>query len=131
MPTPAGWPPGASPRCSGEILRADPEHALDSLLKVTLGFEMPGHKIAGFAEMSEVLGRGGVFGTRHYQSIVEELLAYWDVGSLTGLSPHAQHSQDRLLNLPPRLARMADYAESKAQPRPVSFDVIYKRTVEL
>ena len=115
----------------GEILRADPERALDSLLKVTLGFEMPGHKIAGFAEMSEVLGRGGVFGTRHYQSIVEELLAYWDVGSLTGLSPHAQHSQDRLMKVPTRLARMADYAESKAQPRPFSFDVIYKRTVEL
>ena len=115
----------------GEILRADPERALDSLLKVTLGFEMPGHKIPGFAEMSEVLGRGGVFGTRHYQGIVEELLAYWEIGSLTGLSGHAQHSQDRLMKVPSRLARMADYAEAKAQKKKFSFDVIYHRSVEL
>lgn len=115
----------------GDILRADPERALDSLLKVTLGFEMPGHNIPGFAEMSEVLGRGGVFGTRHYQGIVEELLAYWEIGAMTGLSPHAQHSQDRLMKLPARLARMADYAEAKAQPKKFAFDVIYGRSVEL
>jgi acyl-[acyl-carrier-protein] desaturase len=78
-----------------------------------------------------VLSRGGVFGTRHYLSIVEELLEYWEIGSMTGLSPHAQHNQDRLMKVPTRLARMADYAEAKQQPRRFSFDVIYKRTLEL
>lgn len=115
----------------GEILRADPERALESLLKVTLGFAMPGHSIPGFAEMSEVLSRAGVFGTRHYQSIVQELLAHWDIGAITGLSPHAQHAQERLMKVPERLARMADYAEAKAQPKIFSFDVIYQRRVEL
>jgi len=115
----------------GEILRADPERALESLLKVTLGFAMPGHSIAGFSDMSEVLDRGGIFGTRHYQSIVEELLEFWEIGSMTGLSAHAQHNRDRLMKVPSRLARMADYAETKQQPRRFSFDVIYKRTVEL
>ena len=115
----------------GEILAADTERALDSLLKVTLGFAMPGHNIPGFSEMSEVLGRGNVFGTRHYQSIVEELLEYWNIGGLTGLSAHAQHSQDRLMKVPSRLARMADYAEAKAQKKKFSFDVIYNRTVEV
>lgn len=115
----------------GEILRADAERALDSLLKVTLGFEMPGHNIPGFAEMSEVLGRAGIFGTRDYHRIVEELLAYWEIGSLTGLSPHAQYSQDRLMKVPQRLARMADYAEAKSQKKAFRFDVIYGRTVEL
>lgn len=117
----------------GEILRADPEEALNSLLKVTLGFAMPGHNIAGFSDMSEVLMRGGVFGTRHYMSIVEELLAYWEIGSITGLSTHGQNNQERLMKIPARLARMADYAESKskAQPRKFSFDVIYNRTLEL
>lgn len=115
----------------GEILGADTERALDSLLKVTLGFAMPGHNIAGFSEMSEVLGRGGVFGTRHYQSIVEELLEFWGIAALTGLSAHAQHSQERLMKIPARLARMADYAEAKSQPRKFGFDVIYGRAVEL
>lgn len=115
----------------GEILRADTERALDSLLKVTLGFAMPGHNIPGFAEMSEVLGRGGVFGTRHYQGIVEELLEFWGIGALTGLSPHAQTTQERLMKVPARLARMADYADAKAQPKMFRFDVIYDRSVEL
>ena len=115
----------------GEILRADTERALDSLLKVTLGFAMPGHNIPGFAEMSEVIGRANVFGTRHYQSIVEELLAFWEIGSLTGLSSHAQHSQERLMKVPARLARMADYAAAKVQPKKFSFDVISNRIVEL
>lgn len=114
----------------GEILRADTERALDSLLKVTLGFAMPGHNIPGFQEMSEVLSRAGVFNTRHYQSIVEELLEYWEIGTLTGLSAHAQHSQERLMKVPARLARMADYADAKAQPKKFAFDVIYKRIVE-
>lgn len=115
----------------GAILSADPERAIESLLKVTLGFAMPGHNIAGFAEMSEVLSRGGIFGTRHYQSIVEELLAFWNIGAITGLSPHGQHNQDRLMKVPTRLSRMADYADSKLQRRRFSFDVIYDRVVEL
>ncbi|MGQ0698490.1 MAG: acyl-ACP desaturase [Panacagrimonas sp.] len=115
----------------GDILRADAERALESLLKVTLGFAMPGHNIPGFSEMSEVLSRGGVFGTRHYQSIVEELLEHWGIGALTGLSGHAQHTQERLMKVPMRLARMADYADAKSQPKKFGFDVIYHRTVEL
>ncbi|MGQ0621069.1 MAG: acyl-ACP desaturase [Panacagrimonas sp.] len=115
----------------GEVLRADTERALDGLLKVTLNFAMPGHNIPDFSDLSDVLSRAGVFNTRHYQSIVEELLEYWNVGALTGLSSHAQHSQERLMKVPMRLARMADYADAKAQPKKFSFDVIYQRTVEL
>lgn len=115
----------------GEILRADPDEALNSLLKVTLGFAMPGHNIAGFSEMSEVLTRGGVFGTRHYTSIVEELLAFWEIGAITGLSAHGQHNQERLMKIPARLERMAEYAESKSKPKKFSFDVIYGRELKI
>ncbi|WP_420464978.1 acyl-ACP desaturase [Panacagrimonas sp.] len=115
----------------GEILRADPERAIESLLKVTLNFAMPGHNIAGFSDMSEVLGRAGIFGTRHYRSIVEELLEYWQIGAMTGLSAHAQHNQERLMKIPARLSRMADYADAKLQRRRFSFDVIYGRSIEL
>ncbi len=115
----------------GAILRADPEQGIESLLKVTLGFAMPGHNIAGFSDMSEVLSRGGIFGTRHYRSILVELLEYWQIGSITGLGGHAQHNQERLMKIPARLERMADYAEAKTQPRRFAFDVIYGRAVEV
>lgn len=115
----------------GAILRADTDRALESLLKVTLGFAMPGHNIAGFADLSEVVSRSDVFNTRHYQSIVEELLVYWDIGGLTGLSGHAAHTQERLMKVPARLARMADYTEAKQQHRSFAFDFIYQRTVEV
>lgn len=114
-----------------EILRADPEEALHSLLKVTLGFAMPGHNIAGFAEMSEVVSRGGIFNTRLYKGIVEELIEYWDIGNLSGLSPHGQHNQDRMMKIPERLERMANYAESKSKPRTFQFDLIYGRSIEI
>ena len=114
-----------------EILRADPERALDALLKVTLGFSMPGHNIADFADMSEVVSRGGVFGTRHYQEIVEELLEFWGIAALTGLSPHAARAQERLMKVPQRLSRVADYNEARSTPRKFAFDFIYQRAVEL
>ena len=115
----------------GEILRADPEEALHSLLKVTLGFAMPGHNISGFADMSEVVSRCGIFTTRLYKGIVEELLAYWDIGNLVGLSPHAQHNQERLMKVPERLERMAAYAETKVQPREFRFEFIYNRAIKI
>lgn len=115
----------------GAVLSADAERALDALLKVTLGFAMPGHNIPDFSDLSEVLSRAGIFNTRDYQSIVEELLAHWNIGGLTGLSVHAQHSQERLMKVPARLARMADYADAKVQPKKFTFGVIYQRSVEL
>lgn len=115
----------------GEVLKADTERALDALLKVTLGFAMPGHNIPDFSDLSDVLSRSGVFTTRHYQGIVEELLEHWAIGALTGLSTHAAHSQERLMKVPARLARMADYAEAKAQPKVFTFGFIYQRSVEI
>lgn len=115
----------------GAILVADTDRALESLLKVTLNFAMPGHNIAGFADLSEVLSRAEVFNTRHYQKIVEELLEYWNIGAITGLTGHAAHNQERLMKVPSRLARMADYADAKQQPRRFSFDFIYGRVVEV
>ena len=92
---------------------------------------MPGHNIAGFSEMSEVLDRTGVFGTRQYLKIVEELLEYWDIGGMTGLNHEGEKAQDRLMKVPARLARVADYAQAKQQSKQHRFAFLDGRTVSL
>ena len=114
-----------------ELLKLDPNRALVSLLKVTLGFAMPGHNIAGFSEMSEVLERSGIFGTRQYLKIVEELWEYWNLADMKGLNHEGEKALERLLKVPARLARVADYAEAKLQPKTYRFDVLEGRSVTL
>lgn len=113
------------------ILAKDPNRALVSLLKVTLGFAMPGHAIAGYDDMSEVVRRAGIFCARQYQEIVEELLDFWKIGLLSGLSAAGREAQDKLMKVPTRLARMADFQEAKTAARAFQFDFIYGRGVTL
>lgn len=113
------------------VLAQDTDRALVSLLKVTLNFAMPGHAIAGYDEMSEVVRRAGVFCARQYQEIVEELLAFWQIGALTGLSAVGRQAQEKLMKVPARLARMADFQDAKSAVREFSFEFIYGRSVRL
>ena len=115
--------------CFAEVLRLDVNRALASLLKVTLGFAMPGHNIVGFSDLADVVRRAGVFGPRQYQKIVEELLEYWAIGALAGLSAEGADAQEKLMKIPARLARMADYQEAKQVPRSYRFDFLYGREV--
>lgn len=115
----------------GEILRLDPNQALQSLQKVTLGFAMPGHSIAGFDQMSEVVRRADIFGPRQYQKIVEELLEFWNIAGLTGLSADGAQAQERLMKVPSRLERMAEYQESKSEVRDFQFPFWYNRTIRI
>lgn len=108
----------------GEILERDPNQALQSLQKVTLGFSMPGHNVLGFQDMSEVIRRADIFGPRQYQGIVEELLEHWKIGALTGLSAAGEQARDKLMKVPARLSRVADYADAKASKRAYRFDFL-------
>jgi acyl-[acyl-carrier-protein] desaturase len=108
----------------GEILKQDPDQALQSLQKVTLGFSMPGHTVPGFSELSDVIARGDIFGPRQYQKIVEELLEHWQVGALTGLAAAGEEARDKLMKVPARLSRIADYAEAKRSKKAYRFDFL-------
>jgi acyl-[acyl-carrier-protein] desaturase len=107
-----------------EILKHDPNQALVSLQKVTLGFSMPGHNVSGFTDMSEVIRRAHIFGPRQYQDIVEELLEHWQIGALTGLSAVGEEARDKLMKVPKRLSRIADYADAKTHKRAFKFDFL-------
>lgn len=115
----------------GELVQRDPSRALVSLEKVVLNFSMPGHRMPGFEDMSEVVRRANIFGPRQYEKIVEEMLELWNVGGLTGLSREGARAQDKLMKVPARLTRMADYVEAKTSPRPFSFGFVYNRSVTI
>jgi acyl-[acyl-carrier-protein] desaturase len=116
----------------GEVLRNDTVVALSSLLKVMPALAMPGHNISDYDHMADVVRRADIYGPRHYQQIVEELLEFWNIGGLTGLSGEGAAVQDKLMKIPARLQRMADYLDAKAAaPRRFSFDFIYDRAITL
>ena len=117
----------------GEILARDPNQALVSLQKVTLGFEMPGHNVPSYGDMSEVIRRADIFGPRQYQKIVEELLEFWKIGELTGLNATGEEARDKLMKVPKRLSRIADYADAKASRKTFKFDFLpaERQTLEM
>jgi acyl-[acyl-carrier-protein] desaturase len=115
----------------GAVLQHDPNQALVSLQKVTLGFSMPGHNVAGFDQMSEVIRRVDIFGPRQYGDIVVELLDHWKVGALTGLSAAGKEAQEKLMKVPGRLSRLADYADAKSSKKTFSFDFLPQKSLEI
>ena len=116
----------------GAILERDTNNALFSLLKVMPALAMPGHSMPGYDHMSDVVRRADIYGPRHYEKIVEELLEHWGIGNLLGLSGEGREWQEKLMKIPARLARMADYLEAKAVGlRNFCFDFIYDRTITI
>ncbi|MDP9141996.1 MAG: acyl-ACP desaturase [Pseudomonadota bacterium] len=113
------------------VLKLDTNRALASLAAVAPALAMPGHKIAGFAQMSEVERRGGIYGPREYLKLVEDLVKHWAIDTLGGLSSAGRAAQEKIMQLPSRLQRMAEYVESKAHSRSFSFDFIYQRAFEM
>jgi acyl-[acyl-carrier-protein] desaturase len=99
------------------------------LLRVMPALAMPGHTMPGYQQMSEVVRRSCIYGPREYQAIVEELLTFWGVGERTGLSPTGRAAQDKLMRIPARLQRMAEYVEAKDHERSFAFDFLDDRTV--
>lgn len=115
----------------GEILATDPDGALDALFRVTIGFAMPGHAIAGFDDMSDVVARQNIFSTAQFRDIVVELLAYWDIGGMTGLSGNGARLQERMMKMPSRLGRIADTQAARYEPKLFRFDFIGERDLSL
>ena len=113
------------------VLEADTDTALQSLLTIMPALAMPGHSIDGYDRMAEVVRRFGIYGPRDYQRIVEELLAYWGIGSLRGLGPDGEAARDKLMQIPARLARMSEYLERRESDRSLEFDFLPGLRIEL
>ena len=112
-------------------LKADTNRALHALAAVAPALAMPGHNIEGFAQMSEVERRAGIYGPREYLRLVEDLIKHWAIDAMTNLSAAGRAAQEKIVELPGRLSKMADYIERKTASRSFSFEFIYRRAFEM
>ena len=110
-----------------EILTLDPEQALLSAVTVMPAIDMPGIAMPNFREMADVVRRSGIYGPWEYKSIVEEVIKFWEIDLITGLSDLAAKAQEKILAIPQRLQKIAEYIDHRTESKTFSFEFIYGR----
>jgi acyl-[acyl-carrier-protein] desaturase len=110
-----------------EILKLDPNGALISASAIMPAIDMPGNSMPNFRELADVVRRTGIYTPWDYKEIVEELIKFWEIESFTELNELAAKAQDKILSIPLRLKKIAQYIEQKTKSKTFSFDFIYNR----
>ena len=110
-----------------EIINLDPDTALLSAVDIMPAIDMPGFSMPNFRDMADVIRRVGIYGPRDYKKIVEESIKFWEIELLTGLNDLAQKAQEKILAIPKRLEKVAEYIEKRTESKTFSFDFIYNR----
>ena len=110
------------------VIQVDPNEALKSALKLLPSIDMPGISMPKFREMADVVRRVGIYGPWEYKAIVDEIVKFWNIRSLTGLNEIGNQAQEKIMNLSVRLEKVAKYIENKAQKKSFSFDFLYNHT---
>ena len=110
-----------------EILERDPDQALESASHILPSIEMPGHSMPRFREIADVIRRAGIYGPRDYLQIVQEQIRYWKIETLSGLGEVGRKAQERILEIPARLRRIAEYIETRSKAKTFSFEVVFNR----
>lgn len=110
-----------------EILLRDPNNAMVSAASIMPAIDMPGISMPNFREMADIVRRIGIYGPWDYKKIVEEAIKFWEVDLVTGLNDIASKAQEKIMAIPKRLEKVAEYVEMKTQKKTFSFDFIYNR----
>ena len=110
-----------------EILKIDPNRALQSALSILPAIDMPGIKMPNFREMADVIRRAGIYGPWDYKKIVEEAITFWNLEVLEGLNEAGRIAQDKIMAIPKRLEKVAQYLDRKTEKKSFSFELIYDR----
>jgi acyl-[acyl-carrier-protein] desaturase len=110
-----------------EILKLDPDGGLISAASIMPAIDMPGISMPNFRELADVVRRSGIYTPWDYKEIVEELIKYWEIDTLTGLSEIAAKAQEKILYIPARLKKIAQYIDQKTTSKTFSFDFIYNK----
>jgi acyl-[acyl-carrier-protein] desaturase len=110
-----------------EILTLDPERALISAATVMPAIDMPGIAMPNFREMADVVRRSGIYGPWEYKSIVEDSIKFWEIELITGLNEVAAKAQEKILAIPQRLQKIAEYIDKRTESKTFSFEFIYGR----
>jgi len=109
------------------ILQRDPNEALHSASFILPAIDMPGLTISGFKELADVIRRSGIYGPRDYLRIVQEQIRYWKIESLQGLNELGHKAQEKIVGIPARLRRIAEYMETRSRAKTFSFEVVFNR----
>jgi acyl-[acyl-carrier-protein] desaturase len=88
---------------------------------------MPGVNMPHFREMADVIRRAGIYGPRDYLKIVEEQIRFWAIDTLAGLDEIGKRAQEKILQVPKRLERVADMMETRSRAKTFSFSVAFAR----
>jgi acyl-[acyl-carrier-protein] desaturase len=110
-----------------EVLKIDPNRALHSALSILPAIDMPGIKMPNFREMADMVRRAGIYGPWEYKKIVEEAISFWNIEMLEGINEIGRVAQDKIMAIPKRLEKVAQYLESKTESKTFSFELIYDR----
>ena len=110
-----------------EILKRDPDQALHSASFILPAIDMPGVTMPGFKELADVIRRSGIYGPRDYLRIVQEQIRYWKIESLEGLNELGRKAQEKIMGIPARLRRIAEYMETRSKNKTFSFEVVFNR----
>ncbi|MBI5662484.1 MAG: acyl-ACP desaturase [Ignavibacterium album] len=110
-----------------EVLNLDPNRAMVSASEIMPAIDMPGLSMPNFREMADVVRRVGIYGPRDYKNIVEEAIKFWEIELITGLNEAAKKAQEKILAIPKRLEKVAEYVEKRTESKTFSFDFIYNR----
>jgi len=100
---------------------------LESAAKILPAIDMPGISMPNFREMADVVRRANIYGPRDYRKIVEEAISFWKIETLEGLNEAGRKAQDKIMQIPKRLEKVAEYLERKTEKKSFSFELIYDR----
>lgn len=109
------------------ILEIDPNRALVSAANILPAIDMPGISMPNFREMADVVRRANIYGPRDYKKIVEEAISFWNIEVLEGLNDLGRKAQDKIMLIPKRLEKVAEYIEKRTEKKSFSFDLVYDR----
>lgn len=112
------------------LLEVDPTRAMESALKVMPRLAMPGHTIAGYVDMADVVYRSGIYGPREYRKVVSECLDAWGIAALQPQDAAGREAQEKLMAVPARLDKLADLLEQRTRSKAFSFEFLYKRGLD-
>ena len=79
------------------LVDINPSHALISLESIVARFEMPGASIPGFADLSTIQERAGLFGPAELGEIITLVCDEIKIETLAGLTDGGERARDSVL----------------------------------
>lgn len=112
-------------RFVGRIIELDPSEAILAIAQMMrTKIAMPARLMADgsgadiFGQFTAVAQRAGAYTARDYADIIEHLVGYWKIASITSLSSEAERAQEYLGSLSRHYLRLAEKLEARQGRQP-------------